>query len=81
MNWGLIGWIAGVLLTFAGIKFVFVVIHSLFSKKTMKTAIDAVGTGINESRDRFEEYLQRKVDARKAKKEAEKNAKPVITIR
>lgn len=81
MNWGLIGWIAGVLLTFAGIKFVFVVIHSLFSKKTMKTAIDAVGTGINESMDRFEEYLQKKVDARKMKKEAEKNAKPVITIR
>ena len=81
MNWNLIAWVAGVLLTFAGIKFVFVAIHTLLSKKTMKSAIDAVGVGIGESADKFTDYIQRKVDERKAKKEAEKNTKPVITIR
>ena len=81
MNWNLIAWFAGVLLTIAGIKFVFVAIHTLLSKKTMKSAIDAVGVGIGESADRFTNYIQKKVDARREKKEAEKNTRPTIIIR
>ena len=47
MNWGLIAWVAGALLTIYAIKFVFMAIKTLFSKDTMQTVSDAMGRSIS----------------------------------
>lgn len=43
MNWQLIAWVGGTALTVYGIKFVLMLIATLFSKDTMKGAINVMG--------------------------------------
>ena len=82
MNWGLIAWVAGVMLTFAAIKFVFMLLKNLCSKETMSTVIDGIGSSCQETSKKMSDYLANKVKNRREKKEAEKELnKPVIRIR
>ena len=82
MNWGLIAWVAGVMLTFAAIKFVFMLLKNLCSKETMSTVIDGIGSSCQETSKRMSDYLANKVKNRRARKEAEREMnKPVIRIR
>ena len=76
MNWGLIMWVAGALLTIYAIKFVFIAIKTLFSKDTMTVVSDAMGRSISRTNKKFKRYLKEKVDKRKAEE-----PKPVVTIR
>ena len=77
MNWDLIKWVAGIMLTFAGVKFVWVFLRNLLSRDMMEDAIEAVGDGFRNLGSRTAAYAKRKAGERKAKKEA----KPIVTIR
>lgn len=86
MNWDLVKWVAGVLLTFVGIKFVFVLIHTVFSKKTMKSAIEHIGSGAGNAAERFSESISSTVEkyrARRAERQEKKQEenRPEIIIR
>ena len=76
MNWSLIMWVAGTLLTIYAIKFVFMAIKTLFSKDTMQTVSNAMGRSISRTNKKFKRYLKNKVDQRKSEE-----PKPVVTIR
>ena len=78
MNWGLIGWFAGVVLTLAGLKFVWVFVRSILSKETMEDVIEAAGDGISNAGKSFSNYVKKKGEERKARK---KEQKPIVTIR
>lgn len=80
MNWGLIGWFAGIVLTFAGLKFVLVAARTLLSKDTMKAGLDAINDKVTTETKKFEKYLKKKVKARKVQKSNEVR-KPQIDIR
>lgn len=77
MNWGLIAWVAGALLTIYGIKFVFMAIRTLLSKDTMESVLDVAGASVNRANKKFKRYLKKKVDNKKTNAEI----KPIITIR
>lgn len=78
MNWSLIAWVFGTMMTFYGIKFVFRLLHQLFSKDTMDNAIGAIGNSCTQSADNLTNYLTSKIKARRQKKAEEE---PIITIR
>ena len=77
MNWGLIGWVAGILLTFAGIKFVFVAIKSLVNRDSMEAVLDGIGHSVSNAGKKFGSYVKKKVD----KKREEQQQTPTIIIR
>lgn len=77
MNWGLIGWFAGIILTFAGLKFVWIFLKSILSKDTMEDVIEAAGDGISNAGRSFSKFLKMKGEERRARK----NEKPIVTIR
>ena len=78
MNWGLISWIAGVMLTLYGIKFVIMAIRTLLSKDTMNAVLDAAGSSVNTANVKFKRYLKKKASSKKSE---QKKIKPIITIR
>lgn len=77
MNWGLIGWFAGIVLTFAGLKFVWVFLRNILSRDTMENVIETAGNGISNAGKSFSDYLKKKSNERRAKKERH----PIVTIR
>lgn len=82
MNWGLIGWFAGVVLTFAGLKFVWVFLRSILNRDTMEDVIDGAAAGISNAGKRFSNYLKKKEKERKIrKKQMKQENKPIVTIR
>ena len=82
MNWGLFAWVAGVMLTFAAIKFIFMLLKNLCSKENLNSVIDGIGSSCQETSKKMSDYLTKKVQVRREKKEAEKELnKPVIRIR
>lgn len=83
MNWGLVGWIIGALLTIYAIKFVFLLMKSIFSKETMRNGMEVLGDSVSSATKKFERFLKKKAKERKVKKynkEAEKTKLPTITI-
>ena len=80
MNWGLIGTVAGVLLTFAGIKFVWVAFRTLFSRDTMEDVLSAAGDGFSNAGRKFGNFIKKKSTERKIAKAEEEN-KPIVIIR
>ena len=78
MNWGIIGWVLGALLTIYSIKFVFTAVRTLLSKETMETVLDSAGNSIHRANRNFKRYLKKKADNRKMSKQ---NETPIITIR
>ena len=82
MNWGLIAWIFGTVATLYGIKFIFVLFRTLFSKETMVKAIDVAGQSASNAGNRVSDYLQQKVEMQKERRRREKEKnKPVVIIR
>ena len=79
MNWGLVAWVAGVLLTIYAIKFVFMAIKTLLSKDTMETVMDAMGDSITCANKKFKRYLKQKSTQKKMRKLEEE--KPMIIVR
>ena len=75
MNWELVKWVAGTLLTVAGVKFVWTAFRTIFSKDNMEDALDALGDKCSEGAERTGEYLKRKMVKHKIKKQAEKDKK------
>ena len=78
MNWGLIGWFAGIMMTFAALKFVWVFLKTILSKETMESVIETAGDGISNAGKSFSNYIKKKGEERKAKKNEQK---PIVTIR
>ena len=81
MNWGLVAWVAGALLTFAGIKFVWVIFTSLFSKESMEDMVDAIGDGIHNAGEKVTKSIKKSAQKRRARKKAEKRNDPPIAVR
>lgn len=77
MNWNIIGWVLGTLLTIYGIKFVFMAVRTLLSKETMETVLDSAGNAIHRTNRNFKRYLKKKADNKKMSK----IETPTITIR
>ena len=75
MNFGIISWVLGVLLTIYGIKFVFMAVKTLLSKEMMESVIDKAGKSITRTNKKFKRYLKEKVDKKKTVN------KPMVEIR
>lgn len=80
MNWELVKWVVGVLLTFAAIKFVWTAFRSLFNKETMEDVLDTMGDKISDASHTINKKLKKKAMERRVQK-AEKKNKPVVIIR
>ena len=80
MNWGIVAWVAGFLLTIYAIKFVFMAIRTLLSRDTMESVMDAMGDSISCANKKFKRYLKQKSTQRKVKKEIEEE-KPMVIVR
>lgn len=86
MNWGLIAWFAGAIGTLIGIKFIWTLFRTLFSKESMIRVIDSVGSGASRTSERITENLADKIYERRQKRAEEKEKrkqenKPVVVIR
>ncbi len=69
MNWNLVLWFAGIMATFVGLKFVFVVFHTLFSKESMKGCLNSIGDKIENANERVVNKVKEKAEQRKARKQ------------
>lgn len=78
MNWKLIMWFAGVMLTLGGLKFVWVFLKTLLSKETMEDCIDSLKDSVSGAASKLSDKIKMKAERRREKKEQNK---PVITIR
>ena len=80
MNWELVKWVAGVLLTVAAIKFVWTAFRTLFSKENFEDALDSVGTACGNAATRMANGIKKKiVKAKKAN--VQKDNTPKVYIR
>ena len=80
MNWGLVGWVAGTMLTIYMIKFVISLMRSVFSKENANRVISGIGNSCDRAGERCTEYLRYKVENRRRKKEPEPLT-PTVHIR
>ena len=80
MNWGLIGWVVGCLLTIYVLKFVVMALRSLFSKESMENLMDWTGTKVNDANKKLTETIKRSTAKRKAEKRQRKmeNDQPMV---
>ena len=82
MNWNLVLWFAGIMVTFVGLKFVWVLFRTLFSKESMEDVVDAIGDGIHNASEKVSKSIKKSAQKRRARKKAEKkNDPPLIMIR
>ena len=79
MNWELVKWFAGICLTLGGIRIVWTMFRSIFSKDSIHGVMDAAGNRIDEAGGRLTDTLKKKAEERKQKKEREN--RPIITYR
>jgi len=81
MNWGLVGWFAGIVATFVGLKFVIVMAKTLFSKESMEDFIDYTGEKISRRCHKISKNIKKKMkEKRDEKKEAKKENTTDIMI-
>ena len=82
MNLGLVGWIAGVLLTFAAIKFLVVLFKELFSKESMEAVVDKIGSSVHEGAEKAASSFKKAAKARQRKKKEmkKKEEKPLVLM-
>lgn len=78
MNWNFVMWFAGILATFAAIKFLMVTFKSLFSKESMQNVLDRVGDGVSSANEKLTEKMKEKVAERRQRKRDENRAEVVI---
>ena len=82
MNWELVKWFGGVIGTLIGIKFIWTLFRTLFSKESMVKVIDSVGTGASNAANKMTDKFQEKVKKAKERREEEKQKnKPEVMIR
>lgn len=74
MNWNLIAWFAGVVLTIYGLKFVLTLAKSLFGKEARESIVDGIGSSISNANKKITKSLKKKADERKRKKAEENRA-------
>lgn len=74
MNWNLIAWFAGVVLTIYGLKFVLTLAKSLFGKEAREEIIDSIGSGISNVNKKITKTFKKRADERKRKKAEENRA-------
>lgn len=79
MNWQLIAWFAGVMLTLGGLKFVWVFLRTLLSKETMEDGIDALKDSVSGLANKATDKIKEKAERRRQEKK--EKAKPIVTIR
>ena len=79
MNFELVLWFAGVIATLIGIKFIWTIFRTLFSKQSMVRVIDKVGEKASNTSERMAEKVAESIEKRREKKR-EAN-KPVVYIR
>lgn len=80
MNWGLVGWVAGTMLTVYAIKFVIMLMRNTFSKQNANRVIAGIEDRANQASewcvDKFNQGMERR-----RKKPNEEDERPTITIR
>lgn len=83
MNWGLIGAIAGVALTFYGIRFVLDLMKSLFGKDARKRMIETLGDKVSDANESLTTRIKIRAEQRKEEKRRKKMEEdnPMIIIR
>lgn len=79
MNWGLVGWFAGTIATLIGIKFIWTLFRTLFSKESMVKVIDSVGSGATNAANKMTASVTQKIRDKKERKKDEN--KPVVVNR
>lgn len=78
MNWGLIGWFAGIVATIYGLKFVLELFKSLMGKDAREDIMGALGKSIHNTNKRITKKLKEKANERKQKKQDENRAVVII---
>lgn len=73
MNWEIVKWVAGVLLTFAGIKFVWTAFRAIFSKENMTNVLENIGDKCSDAAYEGGEFIRRKMVEHKKRRQAKKN--------
>ena len=82
MNWSLIGWFAGAIVTLYMIKFILMLTRRIFSKDTMTKIIDGTGNAASRTSERISDNLAEKIQQRRERKAKEKEENsPVVVIR
>lgn len=82
MNWELVKWFGGVIGTLIGIKFIWTLFRTLFSKQSMVKVIDSVGNGAQNAANKMTDRISQKVQEAKERREEEKKKnKPEVVIR
>ena len=86
MNWDLVAWFAGVIGTLIGIKFVWTLFRTLFSKESMVKVIDGIGNGAANCADKMtnkmtEKWQEGRERRRSKQEQKEENNKPVVFYR
>ena len=82
MNWNLIGWFAGAIVTLYMIKFILMFVRRIFSKDTMTKIIDSTGNAATRTSERITDSLTEKIQQRRERKAKEKEENsPVVVIR
>lgn len=79
MNWNLIGWFAGVLVTFGVLKFIWAFFRALTGKEARDRMIEGVSEKITGGAEEMSNFIKKKAAERKQRKEDEN--RPIITIR
>ena len=72
MNWGIIMWIAGIVATLYGIRFVLDLFKSLFGKESRQRMIASFGDKLNEANETVTEKIKEKAEQRKAERQRKK---------
>ena len=80
MNWELVKWVGGVLLTAGAIKFLITGFKTIFSKENFEDVLDAVGEKCSDAATGTSNYVKKKMAEYKIKK-AKKENKPIVYIR
>lgn len=83
MNWQLVGWFAGVMITFGAIKFIWAFFRALTGKEARQKAISAMGNKITDGAEELSDYISKKATERKKRKLEKKleEERPMIVIR
>ena len=79
MNWQLIGWFFGGVLTIYAIKFILELFKSLLGKDARADMMESIGESIHNANKSLTRALKRKAEERRRQKEEEN--KPMIMIR
>lgn len=83
MNWGFIGWVAGIVATLYAVRFLMDLFKSLFGKEARGRMINNLGDSISDARENMTEKIRMKAEQRREEKRQKKieEDQPMIIIR